>query len=139
MEFKNKYGQVSLCTENNIIIAHFSGYVTSELLRAFKAELCVAVQPLKSKPWAYISDSLSVLAATPEAEQEMMKISRLMHANNCFGSAFILTSAIAIDQMKRVLNCVKRNVNINDYLFTDLDSAKLFISNNLNKKSGQVA
>ncbi|MEL0634848.1 hypothetical protein V6237_18970 [Pseudoalteromonas carrageenovora] len=139
MEYKNKHGQVSLHTENNIIIAKFSGYVTSGLLRVFKAELCAAIELLKCEHWAYISDSFAVLAATPEAEQEMTNISHLMHANNCIASAFVLSSAIAINQMNRILNCAGKNANINDYLFTDLESAKLYISNSLNNKTSQVA
>jgi hypothetical protein len=136
--FKNKYGQVSLYTENNVVIAHFSGYITSGLLRAFKIELCEKIKSLKNQPWAYISDSFDVLAATPEAEKEMIDISHLMKANNCLSSAFVLTSAIAINQMKRILECAKRNVNFSECIFTDLDSAKQFVSHNLKSKQGQL-
>ncbi|WP_166112331.1 hypothetical protein [Pseudoalteromonas sp. Z9A5] len=134
MGFKNQYGQVSLYTENNVVIAHFTGYITSALLHAFKIELCEKIKSLKNRPWAYISDSFDVLAATPEAEKEMINISRLMAANNCLISAFVLTSAIAINQMKRILKCAKRNVNFSECLFTDLDSAKQFIFHNLKSK-----
>ncbi|GAA60482.1 hypothetical protein P20652_2348 [Pseudoalteromonas sp. BSi20652] len=138
MGFKNQYGQVSLIIENNVVIAHFKGYVTAGLLNAFKAELFETIKSFKGEPWAYISDSLDVLAATPEAEREMIDISRVMAENNCLTSAFVLTSAIAINQMKRILLCAKRNVNFSGSLFTDLDSAKQFISDNLKSKQGQL-
>ena len=132
MKYKNKHAEVTLFVEGNIIIAQFSGNLDLELLANFKAALFDKVAEFEGKQWGYISDSSCVLAATPDAEQEMVAISTHMQHTNCLISAFVLTSPIAISQMQRIMQNAKRDVDFNQCLFDNLDAAKRFISSQLN-------
>ncbi len=132
MKYKNKHAEVTLSVEGNIIIAQFSGNLDLELLANFKAALFDKVAEFEGKQWGYISDSSCVLAATPDAEQEMVAISTHMQHTNCLISAFVLTSPIAISQMQRIMQNAKRDVDFNQCLFDNLDAAKRFISSQLN-------
>lgn len=132
MKYKNKHAEVTLSVEGNIIIAQFSGNLDLELLANFKAALFDTVAEFEGKQWGYISDSSCVLAATPDAEQEMVAISTQMQHTNCLISAFVLTSPIAISQMQRIMRNAKRDVDFNQCLFDNLDAAKRFISSQLN-------
>ena len=132
MKYKNKHAEVTLFVEGNIIIAQFSGNLDLELLANFKTALFDKVAEFEGKQWGYISDSSCVLAATPDAEQEMVAISTHMQHTNCLISAFVLTSPIAISQMQRIMQNAKRDVDFNQCLFDNLDAAKRFISSQLN-------
>lgn len=132
MEYKNEHGHINLSLEGNIVIAQFSGNLELELLCKFKAALFETIQSVKGEKWGYISDSSNVLAATPQAEQEMVAISHSMQQNNCLISAFVLTSPIAISQMQRIMQNAKRDVYFKDCLFDNLESAKPFILDKLN-------
>ena len=132
MKYKNKHAEVTLSVEGNIIIAQFSGNLDLELLANFKTALFDKVAEFEGKQWGYISDSSCVLAATPDAEQEMVAISTQMQHTNCLISAFVLTSPIAISQMQRIMQNAKRDVDFNQCLFDNLDAAKRFISSQLN-------
>ncbi len=132
MKYKNKHAEVTLSVEGNIIIAQFSGNLDLELLANFKTALFDKVAEFEGKQWGYISDSSCVLAATPDAEQEMVAISTHMQHTNCLISAFVLTSPIAISQMQRIMQNAKREVDFNQCLFDNLDAAKRFISSQLN-------
>ncbi|AZN32338.1 hypothetical protein [Pseudoalteromonas sp. Xi13] len=132
MKYKNKHAEVTLSVEGNIVIAQFSGNLDLELLANFKTALFDKVAEFEGKQWGYISDSSCVLAATPDAEQEMVAISTHMQHTNCLISAFVLTSPIAISQMQRIMQNAKRDVDFNQCLFDNLDAAKRFISSQLN-------
>ncbi|WP_338364670.1 hypothetical protein [uncultured Pseudoalteromonas sp.] len=132
MKYKTKHAEVTLSVEGNIVIAQFSGNLDLELLVNFKTALFETVSRFDGKQWGYISDSSCVLAATPEAEQEMVSISTQMQHTNCLISAFVLTSSIAISQMQRIMQNAKREVNFEECLFNNLDDAKRFISSQLN-------
>lgn len=127
MKFKNSHGSYKLHVEDNIVIAQFEGNLNPQLLTHFKAALLNTIKPFNLKAWGYISNSPDVVAATPDAEQNMVDVSQTMGANNCVVSAFILTSPIAIRQLQRILQGSNRDAYLQDCLFNDLPSAKAFI------------
>lgn len=131
MEFKNRHGQVSLAVHDNIVIAKFKGSLNSQLLSIFTHELLKATEQLKGQPWGYISDSSDTIASTPEAEQDMVKISQTIRARNCAVTAFILTSAIAITQLQRIMNNAGQGEHFKDCLFNDIDTAKHSVARHL--------
>lgn len=128
MEFKNKYGHVTLQHKNNIITASFAGNINDRLVNDFSNALLNRVKTFAGSPWGYISNSFSAQAATPEAEKSFVKLTTHMFNEGCIASAYILGSTLAINQMQRVLNNAGLNhLNIHDYLFNSLDEAKLYI------------
>ncbi len=125
----NDYGNVNFSVDNNIIVAEFSGSIDTDLLSTFGERLISTTTQFNSKPWGYISDSRNVLAATPEAELLLTKIGQKMQSANCIISAFVMTSAIAISQMSRVLQSVGRDSS--KCIFSDITSAKQYVSEHL--------
>ena len=131
LEFKNNYGSYHLCVEDDIVIAQFEGNLNPQLLNHFKAALLNTIEPFKHLPWGYISHSPQVVAATPDAEKNMVDVSQTMGANNCLISAFVLSSPIAIRQLQRIMHSSGRDAHLQDCLFNDLPSAKAFIKSQL--------
>lgn len=131
LEFKNNYGSYSFYVEGNIVIAQFKGNLNPELLNHFKAALLDTIATFKHQPWGYISHSPDVVAATPDAEKNMIDVSQTMGINNCIMSAFILTSPIAIRQLQRIMHSSGRDAYLQECLFDDLPSAKAFIKSQL--------
>lgn len=128
MKFKNKYGSYKLHVEGSIVIAQFKGSLNPELLNHFNATLLETIAPFKHLPWDYISDSPDVVAATPDAEKNMIDVSQTMGKNNCLISAFVLTSPIALRQIQRIMHGSGRDAHLQDCLFDDLQQAKSFVN-----------
>lgn len=127
MKFENNYGSYSLRVEGNIAIGQFKGNLNPQLLNHFKAALLNTIEPFKHLPWGYISHSPEVIAATPDAEKNMIDVSQTMGINNCLISAFVLTSPIAIRQLQRIMHSSGRDAHLQECLFADLQSAKKFV------------
>lgn len=128
MKFKNKYGSYKLRVEGSIVIAQFKGSLNPELLNHFNTTLLETIAPFKHLPWGYISDSPDVVAATPDAEKNMIDVSQTMGKNNCLISAFVLTSPIALRQIQRIMHGSGRDAHLQDCFFDDLQQAKSFVN-----------
>ena len=126
---KNDYGNVNFYVDNNIIVAEFSGSIDTYILSVYGEKIINTTAQFNGNPWGYISDSRKVLAATPEAELLLTKIGKKMQAANCFISAYVMTSAIAISQMSRVLNSVGRDGT--KCIFSEVESAKQYVIKHL--------
>ncbi|WP_404340382.1 hypothetical protein [Pseudoalteromonas mariniglutinosa] len=132
MEFKNNYGTVSITVEDNIIIAEFSGNLNISLVNAFADSLHHYLTPLSGEPWCYIANCSTLLAATPEAEAGFTSLVKKVKEQNCIASAYIFSSALVFNQMKRILAKAESQVQLLDCLFNDVDSAKNYVTNQLN-------
>ncbi|CAM3694725.1 MULTISPECIES: hypothetical protein [Pseudoalteromonas] len=138
MKFINKYGQVSLQCEQNIIIADFSGNVNASLVSAFANSLLTQVAQFANKPWGYISNSQTLLAATPQAEQQLTLLTSAMVHKGCIASAYIFDSSIVINQMQRILDNAGLNMDIRPCLFNSLAQAKAFVNKTMTEKAMQL-
>jgi len=127
LELKNKYGHVSLQVESNIIISNFNGSINESLVLDFSKAILSQAKIFAGSPWAYISNSLSVQAATPGAEERFICLTKDMVKKGCVASAYILDSTVAINQMQRVLNRAGLYHNIHDLLFTNMEEALSFV------------
>lgn len=127
MELKNKYGQVTLQHESNIIIARFSGNINESLVRDFSKELLKRVTMFAGTPWGYISDSFSAQAATPDAEKSFINLTTHMIREGCIASAYVLGSTLITNQMQRILKNAGLDLDINSCLFNTLEEAKSYI------------
>ncbi|MFT6790304.1 MAG: hypothetical protein ACJAVX_003707 [Pseudoalteromonas rhizosphaerae] len=137
MKFSNKHGQVSLHREQNIIIANFCGNLNASLVTSFSNCLFEQVSQLANKPWGYISDSQNLLAATPQAEQQLTVLASAMVRNGCIASAYIFDSAIVINQMQRIIHNAGLSVDVSHRLFKCLVQAKTFVHQTMNDKAAQ--
>ncbi|MGO2371194.1 MAG: hypothetical protein ACTH5C_02365 [Pseudoalteromonas prydzensis] len=138
MKFSNKHGQVSLHREQNIIIADFCGNLNASLVTAFSNGLFEQVSQLANKPWGYISNSQNLLAATPQAEQQLTLLASAMVRNGCIASAYIFDSAIVINQMQRIIHNAALSVDIRHRLFKCLAQAKTFVNQTMADKAAQL-
>lgn len=133
MKFENKYGQVTVFVKNNIITASFSGCVDIDLFRTFTAGLLSIADQFNGTAWGYVSNSEQIVAATPDAEKEMIAVSQAMRKKNCVVSAYIISSPIAINQMRRIMNIIRPNLDFDECLFTSLPDANTYVANKLAK------
>ncbi|MCF7519360.1 MULTISPECIES: hypothetical protein [Pseudoalteromonas] len=127
MEFKNHYGSVSIITEGSIIIGQFSGNINARLVNNFATGLKKHVSALAGRPWAYISHSTHLLATTPDAERSFANLFRALQGTNCIATAYMFSSSIVLNQMKRIIAEAEAPIQILDCLFDDLQSAKAYV------------
>ncbi|KPH58299.1 hypothetical protein AMS58_18770 [Pseudoalteromonas porphyrae] len=131
MEFKNKYGRVVLERDHSIIIGHFHGNINANLVYQFSNSIFEHIKPFAGRPWAYISNSYTACAATPEAEEQFTHLAKQMMQSNCIASAYILGSSLVVNQMQRIMNNAGLMIDIKSRLFTDLYQAKEHINEQL--------
>ena len=127
MEFKNHYGSVSIITDGPIIIGQFSGNINARLVNDFAVDIKKHISDLAGKPWAYISHSTQLLATTPEAERGFIQLLRALQSTNCVATAYMFSSSIVLNQMKRIIAQAQSPIQIMDCLFDDLGSAKAYV------------
>ncbi len=127
LEFKNHYGSVSIITEGSIIIGQFSGNINARLVNNFATGLKKHVSALAGRPWAYISHSTHLLATTPDAERSFANLFRALQGTNCIATAYMFSSSIVLNQMKRIIVEAEAPIQILDCLFDDLQSAKAYV------------
>ena len=127
LEFKNHYGSVSIITDGPIIIGQFSGNINARLVNDFAVDIKKHISDLAGKPWAYISHSTQLLATTPEAERGFIQLLRALQSTNCVATAYMFSSLIVLNQMKRIIAQAQSPIQIMDCLFDDLDSAKAHV------------
>jgi len=127
LEFKNHYGSVSIITEGSIIIGQFSGNINARLVNNFATGLKKHVSALAGRPWAYISHSTHLLATTPDAERSFANLFRALQGTNCIATAYMFSSSIVLNQMKRIIAEAEAPIQILDCLFDDLQSAKAYV------------
>ncbi|CAM4339990.1 hypothetical protein [Pseudoalteromonas ostreae] len=137
MKFSNRHGQVTLQREQNIIIADFYGNLNAGLVTAFTNGLFEQVNQLGNKPWGYICNSQNLLAATPQAEQQLTLLASAMVRNRCIVSAYIFDSAIVINQMQRIFHNAGLSVDVRHRLFKCLAQAKTFVNQTMADKTAQ--
>ena len=114
--------------EQNIIIANFCGNLNASLVTAFANGLFSQVAQFANNPWGYISNSHDLLAATPQAEQQLTQLTSAMARKGCIVSAYIFDSPIVINQMQRILINAGINIDIRPCLFNGLAQAKSFVN-----------
>lgn len=102
-EYKTINGELIIKRENNIVIAKFSGALDKKIALFYQQSLPELTKPLKGKHWGYLSVSQNVDAATPEAEDIMVQAVQLGISLGCVGSAFVLSTHLAIAQTDRML------------------------------------
>ena len=127
LEFKNHYGSVSIITEGSIIIGQFSGNINARLVNNFATGLKKHVSALAGRPWAYISHYTHLLATTPDAERSFANLFRALQGTNCIATAYMFSSSIVLNQMKRIIAEAEAPIQILDCLFDDLQSAKAYV------------
>ena len=131
MEFKNHYGSVRIITEGPIVIGQFSGNINARLVNDFAINLKKHITAFAGKPWAYISHSTHLLATTPDAERGFTQLFRALQGTNCIATAYMFSSSIVLNQMKRIIAQAQSPIQIMDCLFDDLDSAKAYVQKQL--------
>ena len=129
--YKAKYGSMSVSLEGNIVYGKFSGALSCSITKRLKQVISEIIAPLAGKPWGYISYSESAEAATPSAEEDLVQCVILFHELGCKTSAYILSSPIAKDQLKRVRIAAGAPQPIDEILFDDIESAEKYIQSTL--------
>ncbi|MDU0114363.1 hypothetical protein RT723_15460 [Psychrosphaera aquimarina] len=126
--YKNQFGSVSLTIEDNIMVAQFKGAISSGIVSYFIKASEVALTKIKTPHWGYVSYSEQADAATPDALKELFIVGQNFHNAGCVKSAYVLKSAIAISQVKKLRDSINVTEPLSDVLFDELEDAKQFVS-----------
>lgn len=133
--FKAKYGSMSVSLRGDIVYGKFSGALSCGITKRLMQAIPGIIAPLNGQPWGYISFSESAQAATPSAEEDLVKCVTLFHQLGCSASAYILSSPVAKEQLKRVRIAAGAPQPIDEILFDDIKSAEKYIRDTLSALS----
>ena len=97
-------------------------------MRDLSKELTTKIKALSGSPWGYISNSLTLEAATPEAEKNFIDLTIHMVKEGCIASAYILGSTLVTNQMQRIVKNSGLELDIRDYIFNNVIEAKSYIN-----------
>ncbi|WP_105199788.1 hypothetical protein [Pseudoalteromonas sp. T1lg10] len=124
-------GSYQLTRQGDVIVGQFSGAINERMIATFATQLETLVKEHQLERWGYISNSKDVLAATPEAQVLMVSVAEKMFAHGCQAAAFVINSAIAINQLEQIRRALGRANSANDIVFENFDDALVYIQNNL--------
>ena len=129
-EFKNSSGHYRFSVEDNIVHAQFFGALNESLITAFAKEILIETESLMM--WGYISDSTSVTAATPQAQEMMIKLAPKMKDDGCVATAYLIKSAVARFQLSQIHQTLGYDGNI-QRIFDSFTEAHAHVSSVLNQ------
>ncbi|MBS3796949.1 hypothetical protein [Pseudoalteromonas sp. BDTF-M6] len=124
-------GSYQLSRQGDVIVGQFSGAINERMIATFATQLETLVKEHQLQRWAYISNSMDVLAATPEAQLRMVSVAEKMFAHGCQAAAFVIDSAIAINQLEQIRRSLGRADTASDIVFDNFDDALAYVNEHL--------
>ncbi|MEO2265730.1 hypothetical protein V1358_00095 [Pseudoalteromonas sp. YIC-656] len=124
-------GSYQLTLQGSVIIGEFNGAINDRMIATFAKQLEALVNEHQLSQWAYVGNSINVPAATPEAQQRMVSIAKHMYAHGCKAIAFVVDSAIAINQLDQIRKELGKENKTSDIIFSDLDDALSYVNSYL--------
>ena len=121
-------GSYQLTVKGQVIIGEFNGAINEKMIATFATQLEALVNEHQLERWAYVGNSLNVPAATPDAQQRMVSIGRHMYAHGCKAIAFVVDSAIAINQLDQIRQQLGKQNKTSEIIFSDLDDALAYVN-----------
>ncbi|WP_462158179.1 hypothetical protein [Pseudoalteromonas sp. GB56] len=120
-------GSYQLSLDGSVIIGEFSGAINDRMIATFALQLEALVSEHQLNSWAYVGNSIDVPAATPEAQQRMVSIAQHMYAHGCKAIAFVVDSAIAINQLDQIRKQLGKENKTSEIIFSELDDALAYV------------
>ncbi|MEM0516317.1 hypothetical protein WCN91_12990 [Pseudoalteromonas sp. YIC-827] len=124
-------GSYQLTRQGDVIVSQFSGAINERMIATFATQLETLVKEHQLERWGYISNSKDVLAATPEAQVLMVSVAEKMFSHGCQAAAFVINSAIVINQLEQIRRALGRANSASDIVFENFDDALVYIRNKL--------
>ncbi|WP_416306281.1 hypothetical protein [Neptunicella sp. SCSIO 80796] len=125
---RDKYGKYSIEIENRILMVTVSGALGKGLTNKYTQNLYAAVEQLEDKPWAYLANALQFEALTNDGLNYLTESFQYCMQHNCVADAYCMTSSLAINQADRIRRQFGAKDDIQQRLFSEVNSAKVFLN-----------
>ncbi|WP_440056474.1 hypothetical protein ACSLBF_20435 (plasmid) [Pseudoalteromonas sp. T1lg65] len=123
-QLKAQSGKLTVWAEEPMIISSFEGNINETLIYFLNESLSKCLAEFKTDKWVYVSYSNQAKAATPGAYKMLVQSAKDSIASGCVAAAYVLDSAIAKDQTKKMRAELGLPEPFEDVLFDTLEEAK---------------
>lgn len=127
MEFRHSNGILKIEQRGNIVVARFKGAINARMAEFLIQGFEKLVNSGLQAPWGYVSDSIGIHAATPDAVPLLIKSVQYCIAHGCVSSAYVSDSVVAVDQMDKVLKASGLRDGIVDKVFDSQAQAEDYV------------
>ena len=129
-EYKTINGELIVYVDGNTVVAEFHRAIDKKIVNHFLKAIEEFGTSFNGQKWQYISYSLGIDAATPDSEDLLLEAVITAVKLGCVVGVYVATSKIAIAQMDKVLKRAGVPEGIAGRVFTTMDDAKNYISEN---------
>ena len=123
-----------ITAQDNILFVDASGPFDFDTMLQYKSETLEAIEKLKHKPWGCIACFHGSGVFSPEAEEELVLLTRERMRKNMAALATVIQDSGQADIQQMQLSRVYESCNTKYHIFSDVKAAKTWLANYLKKQ-----
>ncbi|QOL26707.1 hypothetical protein LP316_05250 [Thalassotalea sp. LPB0316] len=123
-----------ITAQGNILFVDASGPFDFETMLEYKSETLDAVEKIKDKPWGCIACFHGGGVFSPEAEEELIALTKERMKKNMAALATVLQDSQQADIQQMQLSRVYERCNTKYHIFSDVKAAEQWLANYLKTK-----
>lgn len=132
---KDKYGSYHLSIEDRVICAVALGAIGERLALRYSQDFQKLIKHISYSSWGHFADFSACDALTIDAKEESVKLHFLAQKAGCKVSAFILNSALLINQITEIRHESNLTEPLNQRIFSTKQECLDFIYASLSNES----
>jgi uncharacterized protein YfkK (UPF0435 family) len=132
------HGSYSLNFENNILHVNAEGPFNEEVLKKYHQDMKKIVKKHNNKRWAALVVYNGNGIFTPDAETELIEVTKFRAKNGMIANASVLKESVHADLQQTQLTRIYQTAKIRSHFFSDEHSAKNWLTEFLKESKTTV-
>ena len=128
---KRRHGTFAIQVEQDILLVDAKGPFNMETISDYQLALADAIDSFQGQPWQQIIIMREESIFTPEAVEEMVKVSNYRKARGLIFSAVVFIDSNARTLIEHQLKGIYQQTGISYQFFDDVDTARQLLANNM--------
>ncbi|GLX84176.1 hypothetical protein tloyanaT_04280 [Thalassotalea loyana] len=124
-----------ITAQDNILFVDASGPFDFDTMLEYKSETLDAIEKIKHKPWGCIACFHGSGVFSPEAEEELVALTKERMKKNMAALATVIQDSGQADIQQMQLSRVYESCNTKYHIFSDVNAAKAWLANYLKKQT----
>ena len=129
------HGSYDIKIEDNILIVNARGPFNELLVQQFDRDIKGSIEHFKGKVWGSLVTYYGNGIFTPEAEEELVSITRYRVKHGMIVNASVFLESQHADLQQMQLRRVYQSCNVTFHSFSDSDSAKQWLQRYLEQRA----
>lgn len=139
MIYTRQHSKLMMTRKEDIVVATFKGPANTDIMQKFASAIDTLIEPFNGRYWALICVSDDLEAATPDAEEVLVKAIQKYVSLGCRASAYIFPLALSRYQMNRALINAGIKSGIEGKNFPTYDQAEKYVHSALQHHSAYLS